>query len=112
VKALKGAVNFFYKYAGYGYTPGKETKSQGRWAGARKLAHAEYMAKQKGWKVEWQNDDEPYEMGDAETEMPNEVLGAVLKDENGEQLASLWGIGDPSNAYRRVVEAELALEAL
>lgn len=106
------AVAFFYKHAGSSYRPGKETKAQGKRRGAIALARAEAEASSRGWRVEWEGDPEPYEMGDAETEEPNEVLGAVLRDEDGHNLASLWGIGDPDRNYRRVVEAELALEAL
>jgi hypothetical protein len=80
--------------------------------GAMKLAQAEYEAEERGWTVEWDYDNEPYDMGDAETEMPSEVLVAILKDASGNVIGSLSGIGDPDNNYRRVVEAELALEAL
>ena len=77
-----------------------------------KLAKAEQEAEARDWTVEWSYDDLPYDMGDAETEMPSEVLVAVLKDASGNVLGSLGGIGDPDSNYRRVVEAELALEAL
>jgi hypothetical protein len=106
------AVAFFMKWAGWGYTPGKETKAQGRRRGAIALAKAEAEAARRGWRVKWEHSQEPYEMGDAETEMPSEVLDAVLYDENGNVIGSLSQIGDPSNQYSRVVEAELALEAL
>lgn len=110
--AMKRAVAFFYKHAGSSYTPGKETKAQGQRRGAKALAEAEAEAKERGWTFEWEHDPEPYEKGDAEIEDPDEVLGCVLKDEDGKVLASLWGIGDPDHNYRRVVEAELAQEAL
>lgn len=106
------AIAFFYKHAGYSHDPKKETRAQGRRRGAKALARAEAEASARGWRVEWEGDPEAYEMGDAETEEPREVLGAVLRDENGHVLGSLWGIGDPTREYRRVVEAELALEAL
>lgn len=77
-----------------------------------KLAKAEHFAEESGWKVEWSPDQDPYEMGDAETELPNEVLIAVLKDSSGNVLESLSGIGDPNQTYARVVEAQLALEAM
>jgi hypothetical protein len=105
-------VSFFMKHAGSSYTPGKETKAQGKRRGAVALAHAEAEASRRGWRVSWEYSQEPYEMGDAESEMPSEVYDAVLRDENGEMLESLGMIGDPSREYRRVVEAELALEAL
>jgi len=76
------------------------------------LARAERYASEHGWKLEWQLDPEPYELGDAETRMPTEVLGCVLRDDDGNVLGSLWGIGDPSPEYAHVVQAELASEAL
>jgi hypothetical protein len=108
---LKKNAEFFYKHAAYSYGP-DQTKRQGRMEGAMKLARAEREAEERGWNVEWQPDGMPYDMGDAETEMPNEVLFAVLKDASGNIIGSLSGIADPDNNYRRVVEAELALEAL
>ena len=108
----QSAAQFFYKHAGWGYTPGKETKAQGQRRGAKLLAEAEAEAARRGWRVKWEDDQLPYEIGDAETEMPSEVLTAVLYDENGNVLASLGGIADPDRNYGRVVEAELALEAL
>jgi hypothetical protein len=106
------AVEFFYKHAGWGYMPGKETKAQGRRRGAILLARAEKEAQRRGWKVKWMDSETPYEMMDAEDEMPKEVLDAVLYDSGGKVLGGLGQIGDPSREYGRVVEAELALEAL
>ncbi len=88
----------------------------GSWVGysavtAMRQARAELAAHERGWSFDWQWDDEPYELGDGESEPPNEVLGCVLRDEYGRVLGSLWGIGDPSPAYVRVVQAELASEA-
>jgi hypothetical protein len=50
-------------------------------------------------------------------ETVNEVLGCVLERRcktcgGWECLASLWGIAEPSEDYRRVAEAELACEAM
>jgi hypothetical protein len=60
--------------------------------------------------VDWEGDPEGYDSDDSYE--PKEVLGAVLRDEHGHVLASLWGIADPDRNYKRVVEAELTLEAL
>ena len=109
---LRKRTKFFIEHAGVSYRPGKETKAQGRRRGAEALARAEQYAEEQGWKVEWDYDQNEYQMGDAETEMPNEVLVAVLRDADGHVLESLGGIGDPSDSCRRVVEAELALEAM
>ena len=86
-------------------------KKHGNAQNAEDLARAEEIANEQDWKVEWSNDLDEYQMGEAE-EQPNEVLTAVLKDGQGNVLASLSGIGDPSREYQRVVEAELAAEAL
>lgn len=99
------AIAFFRTHGGY-VNPVDAEKS------AQKLAYAEACAKKAGWRCEWQDDPDPYNMGDAEAEMPKEVLGCVLKDAKNKHLASLWGIGDPSFDYMRIVEAELASEAL
>lgn len=107
---------FFYEKSGWGYTPGKETKEQGRRRGAEKLARAMQIAEDQGWEFVWEEDPEEYQMGDAEEERPAEVLMVALKDRNGQWLASLGGIGMSGNQreardYIKVVEAELAVEA-
>lgn len=79
---------------------------------ARDRARAEKFAQDSGWEVEWEYDQEEYQMGDAETEPPSEVLVAILRDADRNVIGSLGGIGDPSREYRRVVEAELASEAM
>jgi len=79
---------------------------------AMRLAKAEQFAEEQGWKVEWEYDQYEYQLGDAETERPDEVLSAILMDADDHVLESLGGIGDPSPSYRRLVEAELALEAM
>jgi hypothetical protein len=86
-------------------------REQGAGKNSEELAKAEREAEERGWKVEWEFDEDEYQMGDEE-QRPNEVLCAVLKDENGDVLESLGGIGDPSKDYARMVEAELSLEAL
>lgn len=98
---LKKAYEFFRKHAGY--VVGKSA------AGALALARAEAAACALGWEVEWEHDGFEW---DGEGDAPEEVLAAVLKDEDGNVLEVLGGIGDPDRNYARVVEAELALEAL
>lgn len=110
MKLSPKAVAFFKKHAGYAQKPG-ETAAQAKTRCARALARAEAEASARGWRVVWEGDPESWDPGDTDYE-PKEVLGAVLRDENGHVLASLWGIADPSRAYARVVEAELADQAL
>jgi len=98
----KKAVDFFKKHAG--------AKARG----ARRLADAEAEAEERGWKVDWEDDPEEWQGDD---ERPFEVLTAVLRDGEGNVLDSLGGIGMTGNRledqnYGRVVEAELAVEAL
>ena len=104
-RKMSGAERFFYDNAGY--VVGKRREC------AEALAHAEAVAAAEGWEVQWEFDPEPYSTVQGENEPdPKEVLCAVLLDAAGNVLASLGGIADPSRAYGRVVEAELASEAL
>ena len=107
------AVDFFRKHAGYSVRPG-ESKAKGKTRGAQALARAEAEAEARGWTVEWNDDPEEW-WGDVER--PFEVLTAVLRDADGRSLASLGGIGMTGTRktdadYRRVIEAELADEAI
>ena len=86
---------------------------------ALNLARAEQCARDNDWNAEWERDADGCigcDCGNANCKCnsgePHEVLGCVLKDSDGNHLASLWGICEPDNAYRRVVEAELAAEAM
>lgn len=123
----KSSIEFFKEYAGYSVAPG-ETQDQGRTRSAEILAKAEAYAEEHDWHVEWSYDEESCsgcECGSDEcncfTGKPHETLGAVLYDSdiqpdaigaNAHVLGSLWGICEPSREYRRVINAELASEAL
>jgi len=114
---------FFYEHAGYSYDPLTETPEQGKERGAKRLAQAERDSREAGESYEWQIDTdsssadwiEENEDGGKNQE-PWEVWGCIRRSAEGEVLASLWSIdfgrdGQPwDNPYRRVVEAELALE--
>jgi hypothetical protein len=113
------AVSFFMKHAGSSYMPGKETRAQGKRRGAIKLAKAEAEASARGWTVEWEHEQDPDLSWASEEDRDgiSENLSAVLKDEHGHVLSSLGNItfgydSMVNRNYRRVVEAELALEAL
>lgn len=79
---------------------------------ALSLARAERDAQAEGLFFEWQHEPyvDPKDWEDCD--MPEEVLWCACRTEDGECLASLCDIGDPSRDYRRVVAAQLALEAL
>lgn len=111
---------FFWEHAGWSYNPKTETKREGRMRGAIALANAEQHARSERWYYTWVEDDDAdvswmdkkarrdYRMG------KTKMLGCVLYDSNDEVLASLWAIhvSGRGDAYCRVVEAELALEAI
>lgn len=124
VRGLRDSVAFFYKNAGYGYDPKKETRKQGRLRGAIALMIAEEKVMQDGmisfnWDVDpdidssvW-NDEKPaypqycctmYRKVDwAKTEVVGH-LGGVDFGRNGDPSS------DEHQGYVRVVEAEIALE--
>ena len=101
---LRAGYRFFLQHAGYATPPGRA-------ACALALAKAEIAGEEAGFEVDWQDDPEPYELGDAETEQPRDVLGCIVTAPSGETV-SLWGIGDPDRTYMRVVRAELTSELL
>jgi hypothetical protein len=103
---------FFKEHAGY--CVGERAK------GALRLAKAEAYAAQMGYEVSWEWDD-CGDLGDHEIWCSNakqgkcrghEIEYAVLKDASGEVRASLGSIIEPSNDCRRVIEADLFLEAM
>lgn len=92
------AVNFFRRNASYSRRAG-ESVSVAKRRIALALAGAEAEAVARGWRVEWEGD-------------PDAEYGAVLRDLDGHVLVSQWNFPRMSREKRRVVEAELALEAL
>lgn len=111
--AIDKAAEFFYQHAGWGYNPTTETPEEGRRAGAEALADAERWARETGvwfrWESElgWIDHVAEYDTYDAE---PETCEACIAYDEDGEVVASLGCIDDATPQYRRVVEAELALE--
>lgn len=106
---------FFLKSAGFSYDPKTETPSKGRVRGARALAAAEKRASEEGCSFEWSQDTNR-ELTDAGEEYP--LWHCLMRDAAGKPVGSLGGVdfgadgapwGDP---YRRVIEAEMACEAL
>jgi hypothetical protein len=104
--SLIRAYRFFFTNAGY--IVGQRAQ------GALSLARAEQYANENDWEAEWEWDECPdlSWMSERELEQEHEVLCCVLKDGDGNVLASLCGITDPDSSYRRVIAAELAAEAL
>jgi hypothetical protein len=110
---------FFFDNAGYSYDPRTETRKQGRLRCARALALAEETAAERNWEFLWDADQDGCIGCDCGAEdckcctgEPHEILCCALKDADGKILASMGGICEPTRDYGRIVEAELASEAL
>ena len=107
---------FFYLNAGYSHDPKTETAEQGRIRCAVSLAKAEEIGQRLGYQFEWEFDECPdlSWMSDEDREQEHEVLCCRIPDPKNPRysLASLCGIIDPDSKYRRVIEAELASEAI
>ena len=115
-KQLTAEQFFFYQNAGYSYDTKTETPEQGRIRCAKSLAEAEAVGQRLGYVFEWEFDQDPdlSWMSDEERAQEHEVLCCRIVDpENARHsLASLCGITDPDRHYSRVIEAELASEAI
>ena len=115
----QAAYLFFLRNAGTSYKPATQTKRQGQSEGARMLAKAERDAAALGFTFDWDYDQEGC-IGCAcgspdckcSTGEDHECLSCICRNADGEAVASLGSICEPSREYRRVIEAELALEAM
>lgn len=132
---------FFLKHAGYSWNEKTETRMQGRVKGARALARAEREARDGGFTYRWSIDPDSLSSDWAEhnTEDPPiradgsradggscgcskcdpwQVWQCAMYNSDGHIVNSLHSIdfgrdGEPwGDPCKRVVEAELALEAL
>lgn len=89
-------------------------------AGALAAARAELEAASRGYVTTWEHDpdtdlgDHEYWCRDAERGKCDGHAGyqAALYDDDGNFLAGLGGVIEPDATYRRVIAAELAMEAL
>lgn len=115
---LTPAQQFFFEHAGWGYDPSTETKEEGRTRGAIALAAAESEAREKGYSFEW-GICPLGDSSDFSDELPAWSLWAcICRNSEGESVSNLHAIdfgrdGTPwGSTYRRVVEAEMAMEAL
>jgi hypothetical protein len=109
---------FHWTNGGYSYKP-PQTPEQGRKDCAVAMAEAERRGSDMGLSYEWTPDDQTQESfrNLRRGEDPYYLWGCICRDESGKVRASLWGIdfggAEPwGESYRRVVEAELASEAL
>ena len=108
------AYHFFLKHGGYSYRPGQETRRQGRIRSAKAYAQAERDARRFGltFRWDWDNDVDDSWMDETERAQEHEWTYCVARTPDGRCVASLGGIVDATPEYRRVIEAELASEAL
>ena len=106
---------FFLYHAGYAIPPGRVVC-------AMELAHAEEWAERKQAEgcltIEWVRDDDFNaddweDWADPHAQRAAERDGAegCVVEYHGEHVTSLWAIVGADQDYRRVIEAELALEA-
>ncbi len=94
---------FFYDNAGWSYNPATQTEEQGRIECAKRLAQAELEARAAGISYSWDREDCDCEEKDHNSYYCMACDGDTL-------VASLGMICGPTREYRRVIEAELALE--
>jgi hypothetical protein len=116
-KALTPAQLFFYERGGYSYDPKTETTDEGRIRRAIELAQVEAYGHNLGYTFAWDDDWEvgnhfvfygySYRNGE-----PKTCEHCCCKDAEGNVVASVGCIDDATPQYRRVIEAELADEAL
>ena len=119
-KALTADQLFFYEHAGYSYDPKVETAEMGRIRCAVEMALAEEQGRNVGLEFEWSDDwgvgshTDFYGAGSCyEDHEPSTCEQCVVKSADGEYLPISLGCIDEADAnYRRVVEAELAMEAI
>lgn len=110
-------IDFFYEHAGWSQGQG-ETEHEARTRCARELAHAEEWAKEVGVIFLWEEDpdaDRSWMGENGHVDDGREFFGCVA--ELGDRNTSLWGIDFDNDdlwraPYRRVVEAELAMELM
>lgn len=115
-KTKQTAEQFFYEQAGYSYDPKGETQEQGKRRCAQLMAYAERRASADGYSYEWSVDPYITSSDFCDDPEPWALWTCLMRDEEGKVVKSLGGIdfgrdGEPwGDPYRRVVEAELAME--
>jgi hypothetical protein len=110
------AVEFFSQNAGLAIYPG-EPEDQARLRTGQEYAAAEMTIQEQGWSVGWEDDwsigSHFKEYGEAYSDSePDTCEVALLHNDRDGILASVGCVDDATSDYRRVVAAELALEAM
>lgn len=110
------AFAFFHKHAGYSYDPYTQTEEYARTQNAHDLGDAEALASQRGYGFRWGIDPDTDSSDFSDDPDTWSLWCCQMIDPAGKTVESLWAIdfgrdNDPwGQPYRRVVEAELALE--
>lgn len=111
-------VSFFFENAGYSYDPATESPDDGRRRCAESLATAEREAHEGGFFYRW-SIDELTDSSDFDDDPESwQLWQCAMYNADGRIVNSLHGIdfgrdGEPwGDNYRRVVEAELAVDGL
>jgi hypothetical protein len=109
-RPLNSAEQFFYDNAGWSHDPETETLEEAKIRNARQLAQAEEWAGVHGLTYVWVDDWSVNHLNEFDyDEDPLTCEFVEIITEAGDVLASLGCIDDAD--YRRVIAAELALEA-
>ncbi len=117
MNSTQQAQAFFYEHAGWSQSPG-ESKHQGKTRCAKALAKAEARATSNGYSFAWDIDPDSNSSDFSNRKPYYDLWFCLCRDASGHIVASLYAIdfgagGSPwGQPYRRVVEAELASEAL
>jgi hypothetical protein len=115
---MQSAYQFFLKHAGYSYDPKTEKPIDGRRRCARELASVERIARYGDYDYHWSIDPHTDSSDFDDSDEPWQLWQCCMVNSDGRIVASLHGIdfgrdGSPwSSSYRRVVEAELAIDGL
>lgn len=114
---LRARAAFFFAHAGYSWNPKTQTEEQGKRECAERLARAEEWASANGYSFDWRPDHVTSKKFSNE-QPPWMLWQAAIFDPDGTIVGGLGGVdfgrdGQPwGDNYRRVVEAELALEVM
>ena len=111
------SIQFFWDNAGFSYNPKTQTADDGHLESAIALAQAELEGCSQGFSYVWDIDPDSTSADFSDDYPPYEQFQCVCLNYRGHILASLGGIdfgrdNQPwDQDYRRVIEAELALES-
>lgn len=98
---------FFYDHAGWSYDPKKETSEEGKRRTAAELTKAEQWASDNDYEFVWSDD-----VHDDDKTVPPTTCESCQMIIDGEYVSGLGCVDDADDDYRRVIQAELALNVM